>query len=217
MKRAWNDISDKVNALSSRERLIIIVTFFMLSQMVVSLVLQPQLTARLNREKSNFELNIARIQQQSNDIYQQTQEHLAGSNAAYIRRINELRIKIESHSPELLEISESFIAPTEMIAFIKALLGQHHLRIEHLENKPAEAITSNDTKDSSKKVAIYKHRVYFEATGSYTDQIQFLNKLEHLPWHIFWHKFHLEAGDNSPPTIGIELFTLNFGPSWIKL
>lgn len=216
---SWNKISDKVNALSSRERIIIMATIFMVFQLLLALVIQPRMAARTQQAQAGFNQQIAQLQQQNLDIFRLTHELIEDSDASYIRRINELRVQIESYNSELLEISESFISPKEMVTFIKELLGKHHLRVEHLENRPAEAVTTNSSaeKDSNTRVAIYKHSVYFVASGNYTDQIRFLKKLEGLPWHIFWNKFHLETEDNNSPTLGIELFTLNFGPTWIKL
>lgn len=216
-KANWKNIAGKVNALSGRERLMILVTLFLLVQVLIILILNPVFNNHLQNANNKLNMNFKQIQTLSNDIFVRASDHKHDSDSAQLKRIANLKQQIENLDSNLIEISESFIEPYEMINLIKALLSKNNLEVERLENSPPVIISENNKTDSPENASIYKHGIHIKATGSYRDHIHFLTKLEKLPWHIFWREFHLTANQDGVSTIDLDIFTLNFGPTWLEL
>ena len=51
--------------------------------------------------------------------------------------------------------------------------------------------------------------------GSYLDCLEYLRSVERLPWHLYWARLELKAGEYPSNTFLIEVRTLSLDKEWI--
>jgi len=209
----WNEIIDKINARSGRERLLMMLVILTTLHMTTFYSIQPELIAQQSRAAINIDLYQNQIEKRSHDIHNAVNEYKQDSDSAILKSIAGLNRQLNQTSDRLSEIPESFVSPLEMSALIRALLSEHDLHIHKLENSPPEALSS----DKNEVINIYKHGLYIETSGSYHNQIRFLTRLEQLPWHIFWNELDLQANEAGKSTVGLNIYTLNYEPVWLEI
>ena len=210
---SWNKITDTINARTGRERMLIMFTILVVMHMTTFYVIHPELKTQQQNAAKNIRHYHTQIETRAREIHLIVGEHKDDSDSTVIKKIQNLKIRINQFSGGLSEISNGFVDPGDMTALIKALLNENKLRIQRLENSPPEALLSSNNDD----IDIYKHGIYLETSGSYHNHIRFLKKLEQLPWHIFWNEFNLQANESGESTVGLGIHTLNYNPVWLEI
>jgi len=210
----WNKISDMVNARSGRERLIVVLALLGILHTAIYYGFQPILKQQQYAAAKNISTFTAQINKRSHDIYKITHDYKQDTDSAIQRKIDRLNRQIAQFSSNLSDISDSFVNPNEMITLIKMLLNENDLNIYKLENIPPEKITDSN---NNNLIDIYKHGLYLETSGSYHNHIRFLDKIENLPWNIFWNEFQLRVDEAGKSVVGLSIYTLTYNPTWLEI
>ena len=209
----WNEINDSVNALSGQERLLITVAALMILHAIVTFIVQPKLATMQKSAVNNMSIYSALIEKRSAAIHKAADEYEKGSSQGTLQRIEELRKEIHQFSNKLGDISSSFVDANEMISLIRQLLDENKLKLILLENNPPVALTTDNKTD----IGIYKHGIQLQVSGSYQNNVRFLDKLKQLPQHIFWEELNLEAVKPGKVIVSLGIYTINYSPVWLEI
>lgn len=207
--KAWHKIANSIDTRSGRERLLITIVIVITLYMIAFHVIQPRLIELQLTAGTDIPAYQALTKKRSLAIY----ESVSGKNSSRTtieQQIQQLKNQLNTNGRDLSDI---FVNPRDMTAFIKTILREQKLHILRLENSPPEIISSEDKKSA----AIYRHGLYLEFSGRYHDHILFLKKLENLPWNIFWSELRLHADKPGRSTVSLALYTLNFKPVWLEI
>ncbi len=229
LKKRWQLLSDRIDALSLRERAMI---FIAATAAVISLMNLLLIDPLLAHQKM-LSGQIVQIQR-TNAVMQaqiRTLLHLGNRDpdAALKMRLAQLRLQTTENGKTLNDIQDHLVSPGQMPSLLEDMLRQNrNVRLIALKTLPEEAINAQTAdKKSSRDVAtqkpvrqegisIYKHGVELILSGNYFDLVHYLSALEQLPWRMFWGTAHLTVDDDHIITLTLRVYTLSQDQAWLS-
>lgn len=234
MKRYWQILSDKIGALSLRDRGLIFVMAAAVAGTLISTILLGPLFARqtlLLQEIKRKESQIAAIQAQMQSL---VVSRGGDPNAPLRARIAELQQKLAAMNATVEERQKSLVPPHEMAALLEDILGRNRkLQLVSLRTLPVVSLweereakvraEAGPERSAGRGAApqkegwIYKHGVEITVQGGYLDLLQYLSSLESLPRQMFWSQASLKVGDHLAATLTLTLYTLSLDKTWLSV
>jgi len=202
----------KVDALSFRERLLILVTaLVMIAALWHMLLMQPlqQRAAETRAELSALEDRITAANRNLEDQILQ----LAGGDSEKRTRIASLRKRIDEINATLGNHAAELIDPAEMAQVLEGVLKeQSRLTLIRIRNTTPDSLVTNEEPDA---VTFYRHGLEIEVEGSYADCLEYLAAIESLPWRLYWQVLELDVIQYPRNRIRLEVGTLSLDEEWI--
>ena len=62
---------------------------------------------------------------------------------------------------------------------------------------------------------VYKHGIEITLQGRYLDMLNYLDRLEALPWQMFWAQAQMDARNYPAVRIKVTVFTLSLDKEWL--
>ncbi len=209
--------TERLDALSLRERGIIFVAVMTAIYAIAANVLFPPLNAEQTRLKK--ELTAKRTQVQAFDT--QIQAALAKSaedpDAANRARLAELEKQLKSTEESLSAITSRLVPPKEMTQMVEQILARNRrLEVIRVESLPAEPLRpagdesrQGPAKGPTKPLTAYRHGMRIELKGEYLDVLVYLRELEELPWKMFWGQISLQTEQYPVSRVVLHIYTLS--------
>lgn len=128
-------------------------------------------------------------------------------------RINQLKNTAAQMNTELDLLTASLISPARMTQVLQDVLQQEaRLKLVKVANFPAVKITNAANPDQSN---LYRHSVEFVLEGEFLDTLEYLKKLEALPWTMGWSELSYQVLDYPQAQIRLRINTLSTEVDWI--
>ena len=202
----------KIDALSVRERLLVLITALVLIAAIWhTLLMQPleQRAAETRAELAALEQRISAANQNLEDQILQ----LAGGGDEQRSRIASLRRRIDEINAALGDHAAELIDPAEMARVLEGVLKeQSQLTLVRIRNTTPDSLSANEEPDA---VTFYRHGLEIEVEGSYAACLEYLNAIEALPWRLYWQVLELDVIEYPRNRIRIEVGTLSLDEEWI--
>ena len=202
----------KIDALSVRERLLVLITALVLIAAIWhTLLMQPleQRAAETRAELAALEQRISAANQNLEDQILQ----LAGGGDEQRSRIASLRRRIDEINAALGDHAAELIDPAEMAQVLEGVLKeQSQLTLVRIRNTTPDSLSANEEPDA---VTFYRHGLEIEVEGSYAACLEYLNAIEALPWRLYWQVLELDVIEYPRNRIRIEVGTLSLDEEWI--
>ena len=228
MKRYWQPLALKVDALTLRERAIIFTMAALFVVVLMNLVLlDPQFSRQkqLSQKTQQDQAQIAGIQA---EIQQKVK--LQGTNPDAVAQDHLQKVKQQATliRTTLLKTQKDLVSPEKMAALLEDILKRNgKLRLISLKtlppgsfnesvanaNSPAAALSP----DQQGNPSIYKHGVEIMVEGSYLDMLEYMAALEAMPWQLFWSTARLNVEEYPRTTLVLTLFTYSLDKKWLAL
>lgn len=229
LKKRWQILADRIDALSLRERSMIFLAAAVALISLMNLLLIDPLLAHQKRLSARIverQLTTATMQKQIQSLLQLGNRD---PDAALKIRLTQLRLQAEQSSKTLGDIQSRLVSPQQMPALLEDLLRQNkNVHLLALKTLPVEALnTQSGDRPEIKKTSppstaahnesyIYKHGVELKLSGNYFDLVHYLNALENLPWRMFWGTAQLSADDDHALTLILRVYTLSQDQAWLS-
>lgn len=210
--------TERLDALSLRERGIIFVAIMVAIYSVAANVLFPPLNTEQARLKK--ELTAKRTQVQAFDT--QIQAALAKSaedpDAANRARLAELEKQLKSTEESLSAITSRLVPPKEMTQVVEQILARNRrLEVVRLESlapellRPASDVPQQGLPKgaAARTLTAYRHGMRIELRGEYLDVLAYLRELEGLPWKVFWGQISLQTEQYPVSRVVLHIYTLS--------
>lgn len=222
MKNLWRSYGRKFDALSMRERLMV---FAAVACAIIFLGYEFGLSkplaqgSRLTAQIQQDETETALAQQQTQIL---TQSLAQDPNDVVRKQIAELKKQIEERDLTVRLVQKGLVPPTRMAAVLENMLNRSRavqlvslktLPVTTLVEKPAEE--EEGTAAAPDEHQVYKHGVEITLQGSYLDLLDYLAKLEKLPWQMFWARTQMDASDYPRVRVTLTLYTLSLDKAWL--
>jgi MSHA biogenesis protein MshJ len=81
----------------------------------------------------------------------------------------------------------------------------------------AAAAVKNKAESASATGAIYTHGVEIVIQGGYLEMLDYITRLENMPWQLFWGKAKLNVEEYPKASLTLTLFTLSLDKKWLNL
>jgi len=198
---AWGT---RIDALSLRERAILLfgsllVLYLVCDQLFISPILQGLQQHRLEvvelqSKSAALELRAAELGSNRRDPAEQRQARIAELEAA----LAEQHGKFEQHLGRLVQ-------PQRAARLLQDILQQDRdLRLLHLDTAPGAPFLNN----TQQTARIVRYDLSLGVDGNYAAVLSYLQRLENLPWTLFWSDFELEVRKYPHNVARLTVYTL---------
>lgn len=201
----------RLDGLSLRERVLIFVsalTAVLLGwyQFAMTPVLRSGEAALVEIDAARERIDAAdtAVRAQSEQLRLGTGPTLDDQLEATRRRTSEVDAQIDARAADIVD-------PAKMARVLEDLLARHSgLRLVRARNLPAHRIEESD-----EAAPLYRHTLRMEVEGPYLALLSYVERLEALPWRIYWQGIEIDASDYPRNRVRIDVSTLSFEEDWI--
>ncbi len=225
-----------IDALSFRERgLILVIALFVFYGLWDTLLMQPldAKQEKLSKQLEQTQQEVLSFQQQAQTI---VESHGADPNAKNRVKLEKLQKELDAIKEELKQSTAHLIPPEQMAKVLETVLkqsdGLNFVRLEGLGVTPLVEKSSVETFIDEAQGAMltteekglspdrtlqtaYLHGLRIEFEGGYLDTLDYLHKLEALPWAFFWDKIDYQVEEYPKALSSITIYTLSLDENWI--
>lgn len=230
MNKQWQQWQEKIDALSLRERVILLATLLVATVMLFQvLLIDPVLD---KRKRANQELTALKqtLQNAENEKIILDAQLTAGVNRHKQIHRAELEKQLAQLDEEIQKSVLALIPPRMMPQVLENVLKQNtELKLVSLENKPvvplleeeskpkSNGVTakSNVEKEGSNKQGLYRHGFVLTLQGNYMAALRYFEELSKLPWHFYWDDLRYQVEKYPNARITLEVHTVSMSEDWI--
>lgn len=202
----------KIDALSVRERLLVLATALVLIAAAWHTLLMQPLQQRAAQTRAELNALEQRIVAANQNLEEQILQLAGGGDeqrtriASLQQRIDEINATLGNHAAELID-------PAEMAQVLEGVLTeQSRLTLVRIRNTTPESLSSDEDPDA---VTFYRHGLEIEIEGSYAACVEYLDAIEALPWRLYWQVLELDVLEYPRNRIRLEVGTLSLDEEWI--
>ena len=233
MKKQWQIISTRIDALTLRERAIL---FAGAAGLIIFLVFFFSLNPNYVKQRAMLQ-QIAQQQDKMNqidaEILQTIEANTLDPDAAERARLVKVRADAQSLSESLTAMQEGMVAPERMTGMLEQILRTHRgLRLTSLRTlgdslpdpapvsgAPVVVAAGAPAAAATPAVAqlLHRHGVELVVQGNYADLVSYMAALENMQGRIFWGGAALKADTYPNATLSLTVYTINLDKKWLKL
>lgn len=186
LRANWEQLQEKTNALSVRERAIIGGAIAVLLLGIFDqLLLRPWLQEResITKEQQKIRASSEQLSQQLTDLEAQ----LANDpNRVLQDKIAQLLERHRRLDADIARITDGMIAPEKMPALLGELLSERSgLKVQSIKTFPARQLLATE-QGGDEAPAIYRHDLELRLQGSYAQVQRYLESIESLQETLVW-------------------------------
>ena len=234
MKSEWKKYAAKIDAMSSRERIILfggllLVIVYIAFMVFIDPAQQRKKGLSAELEKQRAEMQVLQIQ------IADLAAKRGDPDAANLARRNGLREQIAGIEVSLKDMNQTLVPAQNMKALLQEMLThQPRLQLVALKTLPVTPLVEKKEKtektektDAANGAAptpastppvesnVFKHGVEITLQGSYADLYEYLTRVEKLQWRMFWSRASLNAEDSPRLKLTVTIYTLSLDKAWL--
>lgn len=202
-------------ALSKRERLIILILTLALLLAVAQFTVFVPIQSNIKAQELE-QVKLRSLNEQMENEFAQLQNFVAGQQD--VAQVLELEQQLADVNAKVLQLGNRMVEPSQMATLLQQLLSKESgMRVIALEKLPLQ----QDKLDSKGEPAkpddhrLYRHKVRLTLHGNYLECLRYLQKMEALPWQVFWDAMHYRVDKYPNAYVTIEIATLASDKGWI--
>lgn len=215
LKQRWQDIQAKVDKLSMRERVLVLLGVIAIVYMIWDVVLFSPIADA----KQKVDRDVAAMQQKIDALEDEEKTLLLALSADPDRELKQVRdqlqLQVQELDRELSELSAGLIPVEQLAAILQEVLTQTGvLKLQLLQTLPVEELqitAVNETTENSYNASagVYKHTVALTVKGQYFQLLEYLKKLEAMNWRFYWDELRFERDEYPNGIIYLKVYTLS--------
>lgn len=227
MKRWLARASERLDALSLRERTLVFITA---AAAVVAVMDAALLQPRLAQEKRMAGL-LAQRQGELREMQDQMQKSALAREADPDKetrtRLMAAKQALTDLERRISEEQRKFTAPDQVRVVLEEMLARNaKLRLVDLRTLPPVALARSRAPAPEAKPrpgaaaggdTIYRHGVELTVSGAYLDLLAYLSDLERLPTQVYWGGLDLRVQEHPAITLKLTVYTLSFDRAWMRV
>ena len=228
IRKQWQKISDKVDAMTMRERVLVFAAIaFLLITLVNVLLLDPLLLKQkvLLAKVVQQQEKIKEVQAQMDAIMQAKN---VDEKSPQRQRISMLKEELTEGEAYLKSNREKLVQPEKMAELMRQVLSKNSsLQLVALQTLPVTPLLEKTSMALENTVTaapgvvpesqIFKHGVELTVRGNYLDLLNYLTSLERLPTQMFWGKASLAVTQYPAAELTLRLYTLSLDKTWLQI
>lgn len=242
MKRYWERLAQKVDAMTLRERTLVFAVAAVVLLSLVNLTLLDPQYAQQKGLVQQLTQNQARIAALNAEIQARTKSRAADPDAENRARLRGLQQQAVQLNDALQALQKGLVSPDKVAGLLESILKQSgNLQLVSLKTLPATGLNELPAQDKAAMVdnklqatpsstpgtkdggaakapdLVYKHGVVLTIRGRYADILDYLTHLEGMSWQLFWSRASLKVDEYPNATLTLTLFTLSMEKQWLQL
>lgn len=221
-------IEQSVDRLSLRERLFLFAAMLTVLAGAWEALLAAPLSAREQIAGQKIKALHERLETLNQSVAVAA-EGIGEGMPGQLDRLSALRARVAEGDEAVRVYTSDLVDPREMRLVLEELIRrQSGLRLLAATNLPPQPLFEDKEQGGADKASpaaggatsssapkLYRHALVLRIEGRYLDCLAYLQAIERLPWHLYWSRFDLKAGDYPTNVFTIEVRTLSLDKEWI--
>ena len=218
LKTQFKGFTDRIDAMSLRERGLIFVTLLVAMYFVaVNMLFGP-----VNADKDRLQKQVNQLHEETRLLELQVQGMVSGGEknpeAAKRKKIASLQENLKTMEVALSRVTAGLVPPKEMTKLVEQMLLKNRgLEVIKVESLPSTSLLKGVAEGGSDGSMVYKHGMRIELKGNYLDILRYLRFLEGLEWKVFWGQVTLQTEKHPVSKVNLLIYTLSTHQGWIGL
>lgn len=214
MKAKFDQLAERFDLLSQRERVMVALAVIIVLGMLLYLPIESQLVERSHLQRNvksltsenaisvqQIALYQERLAQDPDEDYRQRQITLSQQTAAVDKQLSFQMVDMvpAEHMPAML---------SELLGRIK---GVKLLAFDTVEPKPLLAVGDEN------KLNLYSHGIKLSLEGDYFSTLRFVQAVENMPNKLYWKQLDYSVAEYPKASVVLELYTLSINKDFISV
>lgn len=225
MKEQWRQLAAKFDALTLRERLVVLAGLILGTVAIFHYLVLDPLSVQKRRLIQQLNAAHAGIKAVESALKAQVDPDT-------VRRSyrDALRQQVAEIDKNMQGLQKGLVPPEQMAKLLEGMLTRNRalqlvslrkLPVQRLETSgmapdPPKAPATAAAKNAGKpERSIYQHSFELTVQGSYADLHDYLARLEKLPWQMFWGRVSMNTERYPRLTLTLTVHTLSFDKAWL--
>ncbi|MGI9285360.1 MAG: type II secretion system protein GspM [Pseudomonadales bacterium] len=134
--------------------------------------------------------------------------------------LSSLELDLKGLDEKLAQAAVNLIPPEQVPEILERVIASDkRLKLVALQNQPAERLSASGDENELLEVdednVLYRHQFRMTLQGNYQATVDYLERLEQLPWRIYWDALRYEVTDYPLATVTLDMYTLSTHKEWI--
>lgn len=220
-------MADRFEALSIRERILIMATIITL----VFIAWDNALMLPLSTKQENLIIEMQSVNKQLDKITTQmtliAKKKPQDNGPELQKRIDDIKQLLVNANKKQTEVTGEFVPPEQMSMVLRDMLeAENGLVLKQLKSLgtttfkgnnrvvSAKTVDENDNPEKQKST-IYKHGLKIVFEGDFFTTLKYLKSLEAMPWHFYWDTVDYKVQEFPKARVSIIIHTLSLEAWWI--
>lgn len=215
MRLWWRDLLDRIDGLSLRERVLVLLA----SLALIAVLWDSVLMRPVDRSRKRLEPEVgalrAEVERLDHAITELATQRSVDPNAELMAQVKHERAAITDLDRQLGGLTSALIAPEQMVQVLDRVLDRSKpLDLVALRSLPAEPLASLVPGEALPS-RIFRHGVEIELEGTYLDLLAYLRALDQLQWRFYWQTLELDVTAHPRLRVKLTAYTLGQEEAWI--
>jgi len=220
LQQRWHEMSEKVDALTLRERALVLFTALALVYLCWDFLLYNPVAAvnkDLNAGLAEKKLELNTLLQEE-IVLQQTLNF--DPDLKIKKEKSDIKEKIIEQDKSLSALSVGLVPVEQLASILQEVLNKTgRLQLQKMHTLPVEEIqikksvgslpAQNDIDSSAQQAGIFKHSVGITIKGSYFELLKYLEELESMDWRFYWDELNFEQDSYPMGVFELKVYTLS--------
>jgi MSHA biogenesis protein MshJ len=223
VKEQWQKLAARFDALGQRERILALVgglvgliLLFYLLALDSAVVAKKRLTQQIAEARQGVTL----LEQQL-----KAQQGRADPEAARRSERDALRKQLADVDKTMAQVQRGLVPPERTAKLLEEVLARSRgLQLVSLRTLPVQRFDPRGPGAESKELKsapkdperqLYQHGFEITLQGSYAELHEYLNRVEQLPWQMFWSRISMNSEDHPHLTFTLTVQTLSLSKAWL--
>ena len=226
-------LMEKIDAMSIRERGIILVGVVLVMYTVWDMLFMQALSIQQKNILTELQINRAKHIALNVENQALIQKLSTNPDAANRDRLESLRTQLATIEADVRESTDFLVSPENMAGILRTILSKSSA-LELVEMKglgvsplfatsnQADSETGEDISDTvvgaqtmGELGNAYKHGLKIIFEGNYGSTLNFMREIESLEWGFFWENIEYEVIEYPTGRVSLTLYTLSLDRDWI--
>lgn len=211
---AWRGLAQRVDALSLRERAMVLAAAAAVLCVGFYLLQWSPLTAREARLAKQAAKAEGDRQALAAQLAELARARAADPDAALRARLAQIGAEMAEIDGFIADRRSQLVPPDRMAGLLRDVLskrdGVQLLSLKSLAPQPVGA-------GGAGAGQMFRHGVELVLEGPYLELMGYLEALEHLPWRMFWGRAALDAAAYPKVTLSLTVYTLSTERTWLAV
>lgn len=216
----WKRQRDRFDALSPRERALILVTLLVALHFAWDGLFWQPLQARQGELAGRIEAQQNRITELNARVELGARRQTQDPDRESEQRLTALQGELDGQEAAARSLEKTLIAPGEVAILLEQMLrkvaGLSLVRLQGLESEPLDAAGKKPAAGREPEgMRVYRHAFEIEFEGDYFSTLNYLKALQGLPWQFYWDRLEYEVKGHPAALIRLRLHTLSLSKEWL--
>ena len=220
MKERLIKLQEKIDARVIRERAMIFLTALAVVFMLWNFIVQAPFDKKTQEARSQLDALTAQRNAMQTQIAAATQSLLIDPNKPKKEQIAQLQKDISDIDSKFQSVSQNLIKADQLPQALQEVLQKTQrltllevktLPAKELQFAAASGVSENQTAPANEdnKAGVYQHVVELRVSGSFSQVLQLLIALEHLPWRFYWQSLDYSVEHYPNAEVTLRVYTLS--------